>query len=141
MNEIVKNLDGNEIVDNKIESVIIPDYLNDEKLNLIVHDQISNDSKNERIIEIDENKVIELKKNNSSMHKKIDKNDENTKCPYCSTVVFIEDGCNFKTCSSVYCVGKKSFFCKICNKKLLYSEKVSHFPHGIFSDSCKNTNI
>ena len=56
-------------------------------------------------------------------------------CPHCKTIYFFENGCNFITCSSVFCKSQK-FFCHLCGDKLKNSQKNSHYPNGIYGDSC-----
>ena len=69
---------------------------------------------------------------------KIDQENEKLiKCPKCLTQIVIDGGCNFMTCTSPFCQGKTNF-CKRCRKCLNPSEKVKHYPEGIYGIVCVN---
>ena len=58
-------------------------------------------------------------------------------CPHCKSNYIFEGGCKFITCESAFC-NKKKFFCHLCKKSLKLTEKTSHFPNGIYGNSCLN---
>ena len=58
-------------------------------------------------------------------------------CPHCRYNYIFEGGCKFITCESAFC-NKKKFFCHLCKKSLKFTEKTSHFPNGIYGNSCLN---
>ena len=60
-------------------------------------------------------------------------------CPNCKLNYLFEGGCNFITCESQYC-NRRKYFCHLCKKRLLISEKISHFPNGIHSN-CLNVKL
>ena len=122
----------------------------EEKNNYII-DINNNEEKNNYIIDINSS---EEKNNNyiiddvetNNIPKKRDKNEVSNviipiqaesinNCPHCKTIYFLENGCNFITCSSVFCKSQK-FFCHLCGDKLKNSQKNSHYPNGIYGDSC-----
>jgi len=139
LEQFINEIDDFVVYDKNLEEIV---DLDSNKLNNNnnLQEKIKYKCKVERCIEIDENKDNDLRKCHSVKEKKNDLIDELPKCPNCLCYAIIEGGCNFITCNSVYCKGLK-FFCKICNKKLLYSEKINHFPKGVFDNSCKNTII
>merc|ERR1711948_205749 len=57
------------------------------------------------------------------------------RCPCCKAACEREEGCNFITCHSEICRGKK-YFCYLCGKELSASEHFTHFPHGLFENAC-----
>jgi hypothetical protein len=102
-----------------------------------IDEKFKDKNKVERYLVIDESQELNVKHNTNLKEKENDQMNELPKCPYCLLYVIIEGGCNFITCDSLLCQGRK-FFCKICNKKLLLSDKITHFPQGMFNNSCKN---
>ena len=56
-------------------------------------------------------------------------------CPHCKSLYIFDGGCKFITCESAYCK-KKKYFCHLCGNRLQPSEKISHFPKGIYGNSC-----
>ena len=60
-------------------------------------------------------------------------------CPHCKSNYLFEGGCNFITCESQICKRQK-YFCHLCKKKLHTTEKISHFPNGIYKD-CLNVKL
>ena len=60
-------------------------------------------------------------------------------CPHCKSNYLFEGGCNFITCESQIC-NRKKYFCHLCKKRLQLSEKISHFPNGIYKD-CLNVKL
>ena len=109
----------------------------DSTENKNVKEEFSHKNKVERSLHIEESSELIIKNNIYVKENKNDQINEIPKCPYCLVYVIIEGGCDFITCNSNFCKGKK-YFCKVCNKKLLLSDKVSHFPQGMFNNSCKN---
>merc|ERR1719410_504988 len=61
------------------------------------------------------------------------------KCPCCSAVCERPHGCNFMTCYSEQCRGKK-YFCYLCGMELTAMQHFSHFPHGIFENACETVD-
>jgi len=90
---------------------------------------------------LNNDRTVEVKKDNyMGIVKKDDKDEIRfVNCPHCKVYVEKVDGCNFITCSSPYCK-KNKYFCFICLAILMPSEKQTHFPNGIYSDFCINSN-
>ena len=58
------------------------------------------------------------------------------KCPSCGIPTSRESGCNFMTCPSQICRGRKHF-CYLCGKALSEEEHFSHYKStGVFGDRC-----
>mmetsp|Transcript_20798 Transcript_20798/g.38643 ORF Transcript_20798/g.38643 Transcript_20798/m.38643 type:complete len:104 (+) Transcript_20798:109-420(+) len=54
-------------------------------------------------------------------------------CPNCKEGLFRDDGCNFVRCPLENC---REFFCWVCLAKLTVEEHYSHFPEGVYGDTC-----
>jgi len=57
------------------------------------------------------------------------------KCPCCQAPCERTQGCNFMTCYSRQCCGKK-YFCYICGIELTKTQHFTHFPQGLFRPTC-----
>jgi len=57
------------------------------------------------------------------------------KCPCCQAPCERTQGCNFMTCYSRQCCGKK-YFCYICGIEITKTQHFTHFPHGLFRPTC-----
>jgi len=57
------------------------------------------------------------------------------KCPCCQAPCERTGGCNFMTCYSRQCCGKKNF-CYICGIELTKTQHFTHFPQGLFRPTC-----
>jgi hypothetical protein len=109
---------------------------NGEKVSKKINIYEENEKSEETKIQINNNNEILKKNQREKGSEKINIEKDFLKCPYCMNYVDVEGGNNFITCSSVNCQSKK-YFCSICGKKLLQSEKISHYPNGLFSNLCK----
>jgi hypothetical protein len=73
-----------------------------------------------------------------SKNKISQENEAIIKCPKCLITIEIDGGgCNFMTCTSPFCQGKTNF-CKICKRCVNPSEKLKHYPEGIYGIVCVN---
>jgi hypothetical protein len=59
------------------------------------------------------------------------------RCPCCQAPAERQIGCNFMTCYSEQCRGKKHF-CYLCGVELTELQHFTHFPEGIFENACEN---
>ena len=72
-----------------------------------------------------------------SKNKLFQENETLIKCPKCYIQIVIDGGCNFMTCTSPFCQGKTNF-CRRCKKFVNPSEKLKHYPDGIYGFVCVN---
>ena len=143
LDEVCEYISKNDFDKNKPYAIIerkekLKDYDEDEKLNVKIIDDniilINEKEKNKDQSVVIPNQFDNLK----NSHEPQDDNLKN--CPHCKSKYFFEGGSKFITCLSLFC-NKKKFFCHLCGSKLQTSEKINHFPQGIYANSClKNHN-
>jgi len=119
-------IDDYIVIDNNLEEVADGSKMDNKNLNDNLQEEIKLNCKIERFIKIDEKIDIDLRKCNSVKEKKNEIINDLAKCLYCLCYAIIEGDCNFITCDSVKCEGKK-FFCKVCNKKITSFRKDKSF--------------
>ena len=143
LDEVCEYISKNDFDKNKPYAIIerkekLKDYDEDEKLNVKIIDDniilINEKEKNKDQSVVIPNQFDNLK----NSHEPQDDNLKN--CPHCKSKYFFEGGCKFITCQSAFCNNKK-FFCHLCGTRLQASDKIIHFPQGIYANSClKNHN-